>query len=86
MRPGYVTECYWPGVRESDVRELDARVRSATAELADTGEPVAYLGSVLILDDEVVLCLFAGPLRTVRDLAERAGVPVGRVLRSAFGE
>jgi hypothetical protein len=80
-RSGSVAECYWPGVREEDLRGLDRRIVAAIAELAGDGEPVRYLGWVLIVDDDVVLCLFEGPLGTVRGVAEQAGVPFGRLLR-----
>jgi hypothetical protein len=78
----YVAECFWSGVRESDLVELDSRIERSVAECAGAGDPVRYLGSMLIVDDEVVLCLFEGPLTTVRQVAERAGVPFDRILRS----
>ena len=48
----FVAECYWPDVREEGVRTLDQRI---AASLIDD---VRYLGSVLIREDEVVLCHF----------------------------
>ncbi len=78
---GYVAECFWSGVREDDLRELDRRIGACVAELAGRGEPIRYLGSLLIVDDEVVLCLFDGPLATVRRATARAGVPFERILR-----
>jgi len=78
----YVAECFWSGVRESDLLDLDRRIERSAAESTGAGAPVRYLGSMLIVDDEVVLCLFEGPLTTVRLVAERAGVPFDRILRS----
>ena len=53
------------------------------AELADAGEPVRYLGSILMREDEVVLCLFEGTPDAVRRAAELAGVPFERILEAA---
>ena len=70
----FVAECYWPDVREEDVRALDHRI---TASLADG---VRYLGSVLIREDEVVLCHFEGTADAIRRVAEQARVPYERLL------
>jgi Nickel responsive protein SCO4226-like len=74
----YVIECFWPGVRESDLRALDERVHTHTAE-----EPVCYLGSLLIREDEVVLCMFEGEAEAVRRVAEHAEIPFERILAAA---
>jgi len=74
----YLTECFWPGVRESDLRALDDRVQTH----AD-GKPVRYLGSLLIREDEVVLCLFEGEADAVRRVAEQAAIPFERILAAA---
>lgn len=78
----YVAECFWPGVREEDLHELDRRVEACVAESAGAQQPVRYLGSMLIVDDEVVLCMFEGSLTAVRQVADRAEVPYERILRS----
>jgi hypothetical protein len=70
----YVAECYWPDVHEEDVRTLDQRI---AASLVDG---VRYLGSVLIREDEVVLCHFEGTADAIRRVAELAGVPYERLL------
>ncbi len=80
---GYLAECFWPGVAETDLRDLDARIATATAELALTGTAARYLGSILMLDDEVVLCLFEGSEAAVRAAAEHAAVPFERILATA---
>ena len=79
---GYVAECFWAGVREDDLCDLDQRLASSVAELSGRGEPVRYLGSLLIVDDEVVLCLFEGPIATVRLVTEQAGLSFERILQS----
>jgi hypothetical protein len=72
--PSFVAECYWPDVREEEVRTLDQRID------ASLGEDVRYLGSVLIRDDEVVLFHFEGTADAIRRVAERARVPYERLL------
>jgi uncharacterized protein DUF4242 len=76
----YAAECFWPDVDEEAVRALDARAAESAAELTRAGEPVRYLGSLLMREDEVVLCLFEGAERSVRRAAEQAGVPFERIL------
>jgi len=76
----FVAECFWPAVDEAAVRKLDARAGACAAELTRTGEPVRYLGSILMREDEVVLCLFEGAEQSVRRAAEQAGIPFDRIL------
>jgi hypothetical protein len=49
------------GVREEDLCELDGRIEAAVTELAPRDNRLAYLGSMLTPNDQVVLCLFEGP-------------------------
>ncbi len=80
---GLVAECFWPGVTEADVEALDARVAASAGELRSTGHAVEYLGSILLREDEVVLCQFEGTADAVREVARRAGIPFERLLGSA---
>jgi hypothetical protein len=80
---GCVAECYWAGVEEDDLRDLDRRIEASVAALAGDGEAVRYLGRLLVIDDEVVLVLFEGPVGTVRRVAERAAIPFSRILPAA---
>ena len=70
----YVAECYWPDVREEEVRTLDRRIVDSLVD------DVRYLGSVLIRDDEVVLCHFEGTADAIRRVAAQAHVPYERLL------
>ncbi|MDX6512716.1 MAG: hypothetical protein QOE36_2220 [Gaiellaceae bacterium] len=79
----YAAECFWPGVDEAAVRAIDTRAAQTAAELTSTGTPVRYVGSLLLREDEVVLCLFAGDRATVRRAAEQAGMPFERILEAA---
>jgi hypothetical protein len=74
----YVAECFWSGVSEDDLPVLDRRIGACVTE---HGDAVRYFGSMLIVDDEVVLCLFEGPAAAVRRVAEAAGLPFERILR-----
>lgn len=76
----YLAECFWPGVREADLRALDERAAATAAELSRPGDEVRYLGSLLMRQDEVVLCRFAGSELAVRHVAERAEIPFERIL------
>jgi hypothetical protein len=75
----FVAECFWPDVHEQDVRRLDARILACITDSAG----VRYLGSILIREDEVVLCQFEGPAAAVREIAAQAQVPFERLLRTS---
>ena len=79
----YLAECFWPGVREPELEALDERARASAARVSAAGRPVRYLGSLLMREDEVVLCLFAGAYAAVLDVAERAEIPFARILETA---
>ena len=80
--PNFVAECFWPGVSGTDLDALDRRVEVAAAELRHDQRPVRYLGSILMPEDEVVLCQFEGSADAVREAAERAGIPFERILET----
>jgi hypothetical protein len=73
-----IAECLLPGVTPEIAERLADQVRS---ELARSMSPVSFIGSLLMPEDEVLLCLFAGPFAEVRALSERAGLPFERILR-----
>jgi hypothetical protein len=74
-----VAECFWPGVGQADLAALDLRIEQAVADHATPGV-VRYLGSLLLREDEVVLCRFQGSAETVQHIAVRAAVPFARIL------
>ncbi len=82
MDAGFVAECFWTGVTEKDVRALDQRADACVADMARDGDPVRYLGSILIQADEVVLCLFEGSEDTVHRAVQRAAIPFERIVAS----
>jgi len=77
----FVAECFWPDVDESDLEALDLRVRAVTSRLSAVA-PVRYLGSILLREDEVVLCQFEGAAEAVRAVAEQAEIPFARILEA----
>lgn len=76
----WVAECFWPGVKDEDVRKVDRRVVDLAVEYAGRTEPTSYHGSLRITDDEVVLFLFEGPIASVHQLVQRAEIRAGRIL------
>ena len=78
-----VAECMLPGVTEAAAEALADRVR---AELAHSPSSVSFLGSLLMPEDEVLLCLFAGPHAEVRAISERAELPFERILQCVWLE
>src|SRR5579863_8842684 len=78
----YLAECFWPGVQDSDLIALDERATASAAAASADGPEVQYLGSLLMREDEVVLCRFAGPEPAVRRVAELAGIPFERILEA----
>jgi Protein of unknown function (DUF4242) len=76
----FVAECLWPGVLESDLAALDERATSCAARL---DSDVRYLGSLLMPEDEVVLCLFQGDRDAVRKVVEEAEIPFERILETS---
>ena len=79
----FVAECLWPDVHEGDLRALDERATREAERLTDGGGSVRYLGSLLMREDEVVLCLFEGEREAVRQAAEAAAIPFERILETA---
>jgi hypothetical protein len=79
----FVAECFCPGVSRAELEELDSRIDAAIAELHRQQRPIRYLGSILMQEDEVVLCQFEGPADVVREAAERAEIPFERILETA---
>jgi Ethanolamine utilization protein EutJ (predicted chaperonin) len=82
-RTSYVAECFWAGVLDDDLHELDRRIEASVAAVAGD-ERVRCLGWLHVIDDEVVLVLFEGPIGVVRRVAEHAEIPFGRILQVGY--
>ena len=75
----YAAKCYWPGVTQADLDQVAGR--AARAGLAAGSTPVAYLGSLLFVGDDLVLCLFQGPSRAaVIQASDRLDIPCERLM------
>lgn len=79
----HIVECFWPDLRDDDVATVDRRALAAVAELAANGDDVTYIGSLVMREDEVLLCRFAGSTDAVRRAAERAGIPFERIVEAS---
>ena len=78
----YAAKCYWPGITQTELEQV-ALGRSKL--VAACSPDVAYRGSLLFGDDDLVLCLFEGPTRTaVKRASEQAGIPCERVMQSVW--
>jgi hypothetical protein len=78
----FTAKCYWPGVTESEVATNATR---AAANDSRARGGAAYLGSILLPDDELVLCLFeAAAGAAVKRASESAGFPCERVMESVW--
>ena len=74
-----VAECLLPGLSAVTAAALSRRVRQELA--GPPARHVSFLGSLLMPEDEVLLCLFTGTEAEVRAVSERAGLPFERILR-----
>lgn len=78
-RPSWqLAECLLPGLTLPTAAALAQRIEAELAVHPDCG--VAFLGSLLIPGDEVLLCLFSGSQAAVRAVSDRAGLPYERIL------
>jgi hypothetical protein len=74
----YLVECYWPGVDELRLGQVIHRLTDTPR--GRSGD-VGWLSSILIPDDEIVLCLATGgSAEVIRAAAQRAGLPAERVV------
>lgn len=73
-----VAECLLPGLSLATAEALASRLRQELS--GPPGRHVSFLGSLLMPEDEVLLCLFTGPQAEVRAVSERAGLPFERIL------
>jgi hypothetical protein len=76
----FVAECFWTGVNGEDLAALDERAQRSAAGITRDVDQVRFLGSLLMREDEVVLCFFEGSASSVRRAAEQAEIPFDRIL------
>ena len=74
----YLLEAYTPA--SALLAEVEARVRSAAAELSEAGTPVRHVRSIFVPEDETSFHLLDGPsLEAVAEAAKRAGIARPRI-------
>ncbi len=76
----FLVERYWPGVDLPTLRSALPRLEAAARAMTAEGSRVEHVGSILMPVDEVVFSLIAaGDESIVRQLNERADLPVDRI-------
>jgi hypothetical protein len=79
--PTYLVERYWPGVTGEQLLEALGRGRRVMKQMSDEGTRVRDISCTLIPGEEVVFSVYDGPsAAAVRELNERAGIPVSRIV------
>ena len=81
--PTYLVERYWPGVTSELLLEALNRGRHVMEQMNREGTPVRDIRCTLIPGEEVVFSVYEGPSAdAVRQLNERAGIPVSRIVEA----
>ena len=76
----YVVETYLSRDAAGEPDMTISRAISAAAEVEASGQPVRYLRSIFVPDDEMCLFLFeADAAEVVRTVSERAGLDPDRI-------
>jgi hypothetical protein len=79
--PSYIVESYLSRTRRGEVSSQATRARDAASALASEGQPVAYLRSAFVPEDEVCLHWFIAPSpAAVTELARLAKLEFDRVI------
>jgi uncharacterized protein DUF4242 len=79
----YVVERYLPGFSRGEVERALERVERAARQLTAVGEPVRYLGSTIVLEDEACFCQFEAPSPDViAAVNRRADLPFDRIVEA----
>jgi hypothetical protein len=79
----YLVERYWPGVTAGLLRQGLERCRQVIEEMRGQGTDIRDISCTLIPGEEVVFSLYEGPsAQVIRQLNERADVPVSRIVQA----
>jgi hypothetical protein len=79
----YLVERYWPGVTNEMLLEALNRGRRVMEQMRLEGTRVRDITSILIPSEEVVFSVYDGPsVAAVRQLNDRAGIPVSRIVEA----
>jgi Protein of unknown function (DUF4242) len=81
----YTAKCYWPGLTKERLGEATLRALRDAERRHSSGRTVGYLGSLLLVHDDIVLCLYTAPSpAAVKQANERAGFPCERVMETIW--
>lgn len=81
--PTYLVERYWPGVTRKRLFEALERGRRVMEQMCREGTHVRSISCTFIPNEEVVFSVYAGPSASaVRQLSERADIPVSRIVEA----
>ena len=81
--PTYLVERYWPGVTSERLLEALERGRRVMEQMSSEGTCVHRISCTFIPGEEVVFSVYEGPsAAAVRQLSERAGIPVSRIVEA----
>jgi Protein of unknown function (DUF4242) len=81
--PTYLVERYWPGVTRELLLEALDRAQRVMDEMNPKGTGIREVSCTLIPSEEVVFSVYEGPsAHAVRQLNERAGIPVSRIVEA----
>jgi hypothetical protein len=79
----FLVECYAPGAHAQGVAVVGDRLRAAATEMSRAGRDVAYAGSLLVAEDEIVIhVLNARDGELVRNVIAATGLACERVVES----
>jgi hypothetical protein len=80
--PSFLVETYVPKMAQNDAR-VARRARMAARQLSREGEPVRYLRTTLLPEDETCFHLFeAASEDAVAEVCRRAGLGTPRIVRA----
>jgi hypothetical protein len=78
----FLVERYWPGVDEEVLRAALPRLEISARAMTAEGHEVRHVGSFLMPADQVVISVISAESETiVREVNERAAMPVDRIAR-----
>jgi Protein of unknown function (DUF4242) len=81
--PTYLVERYWPGVTRELLLEALDRAQRLMEEMSPEEMRIREVSCTLIPSEEVVFSVYEGPsAHAVRQLNERAGIPVSRIVEA----
>jgi len=77
----YLVEHYWPDATADAFRDAADRLRAAAQAMALASQPIHFLHSTLVLEDENAFCVFsAASSSLVAEAYRRADVPFERIV------